>query len=323
MAASQDKNQSLTNNVRRIIAFLLILIGFIWFGTIILPKHYADSALPVPQIQASAFLGAITLITGIGLLRSFRRALIILIIAMLSVVLIPRVPMPFQSAHKPTTRVMSLNTFFAHADDRIIAQKVTEISPDILILIETNPEEVAAIAEHTGYTALNEAQPGGGASAVVTLVSAPYLEKLQRDNTWTFTMVDNMTIAQMPQLELAQGTRIVGVHPVAPLLANGTNKLWSNELESLARWAHSTRQQQSNNADLVLLGDFNSTRAHPQYRELGLADCTGHLAHKPTWPQTLPVIRIDHILSTARCADGGTVNVQGTDHLGVWADVEL
>ena len=70
-----------------------------------------------------------------------------------------------------------------------------------------------------------------------------------------------------------------------------------------------------------MAGDFNATRLHPRFRDINLEDCTGHMAHTPSWPSVLPVLRLDHIMTTGECHSGGQVAVAGTDHRGVWADI--
>ena len=92
-------------------------------------------------------------------------------------------------------------------------------------------------------------------------------------------------------------------------------------------------------APVVVAGDFNMTWDHTRFRalrSLGYVDSTegGGDGPVPTWPHgrrlpggltAPPVIGIDHVLArgAARIGDTSTVEVAGTDHLGLRARVAL
>ena len=92
-------------------------------------------------------------------------------------------------------------------------------------------------------------------------------------------------------------------------------------------------------APVVVAGDFNMTWDHTRFRalrSLGYVDSTegGGDGPVPTWPHgrrlpggltVPPVIGIDHVLArgAARIGDTRTVEVAGTDHLGLRARVAL
>lgn len=98
----------------------------------------------------------------------------------------------------------------------------------------------------------------------------------------------------------------------------------SRTLDDVARWA--------GDACVIVGGDFNATADMRPFRQLlesGYHDAAAQAGAglKPTYPATgwlPPLIGIDHIL-TRNCSatDMGTVRVDGTDHLAVFATIQL
>lgn len=288
-----------------------VVVAIVWMSSILWPAQTTASWPFVAEIQASAWVAGVLAAAGLGILNSVRRAALCAVLAVLAVLIVPRVPAPnFSDAHN-STRVFSLNTYWGKADDKRIARAIEELKPDVVFLLETNEEEVDSVAEETGYLPLTKPRPGNDrADNVVGLVSASYKEKTGAHGN----MVRGLTRFQTPRVNapLHGNSEFVGVHAVAPVKEYRT--AWERDLASLSDWANSRRH-------LVLAGDFNATRSHPRYRDFELSDCTGHLAHTPTWPAVFPVIRLDHIMTTGECLGGGTKRILGTDHLAVWADV--
>jgi endonuclease/exonuclease/phosphatase family metal-dependent hydrolase len=113
-------------------------------------------------------------------------------------------------------------------------------------------------------------------------------------------------------------------------------RLWREDLRALADAARAEPGPQ------VLLGDYNAGRDHAPFRRVlaaGLSDAADLTVRSPwsgmTWPVGLgprgrspvgPVIRLDHVL-----VDSGSIGVRscepvdvpGTDHLGVLAELVL
>jgi endonuclease/exonuclease/phosphatase family metal-dependent hydrolase len=83
----------------------------------------------------------------------------------------------------------------------------------------------------------------------------------------------------------------------------------------------------------VLAGDFNASLDHRAFRELldrGYVDAADQLGRglTPTWPNFRPmppIISIDHVVADRRVAvrDVEVVDVPGTDHRGVFAELRL
>lgn len=348
----------------RVVAGPMLAVSLLWLSTLLWPTGLTANWTYVPSLQANAFVAAITAVFAIGLFKSKLRALIFALIAVLAVVLAPRIPAPFlPDANAETLRILSLNTYFGKAEDGAIADRILELGPDVVILSETNHQEVRAVTGRTGFVPTGEIRPEKhGAGAVVILVpkesaargngAAPGGEAQQPGAEDTVQGVGaeasggqqtgpefggksrdlGLTEFQMPMIEGRVGGgvenegqgeedqatpfRIVGAHLLTPI---GDDRLqWDQQLESLGNWVD---ERSAAGEGLIIAGDFNATRAHPRFRELGVKDCTGHMAHTPTWPSQLPVLRLDHVLTNGTCHDGGQFDVPGTDHRGIWADV--
>ncbi|MDN5582998.1 MULTISPECIES: endonuclease/exonuclease/phosphatase family protein [unclassified Corynebacterium] len=214
-----------------------------------------------------------------------------------------------------TLRVMALNTYFNGADDASIVAQTRRLDPDVLILSETAPDEVAAVERGTGLVATAPVRDTGGASGTAVLVRQD-----AATSAGTVTADLGLTGHQTPSVQLVgqMSTEVVGVHTRPPAYSDLIGG-WSRDLGTLRE------EFAGSESPVVLAGDFNATVAHPEFRDLldtaGLTDCGGGLT-APTWPHRFPLVRIDHILvRDATCTDGGTVQVDGTDHRGVWADV--
>lgn len=214
-----------------------------------------------------------------------------------------------------TLRVMALNTYFNGADDASIVAQTRRLDPDVLILSETAPDEVAAVERGTGLVATAPVRDTGGASGTAVLVRQD-----AATSAGTVTADRGLTGHQTPSVQLVgqMSTEVVGVHTRPPAYSDLIGG-WSRDLGTLRE------EFAGSESPVVLAGDFNATVAHPEFRDLldtaGLTDCGGGLT-APTWPHRFPLVRIDHILvRDGTCTDGGTVQVDGTDHRGVWADV--
>ena len=218
-------------------------------------------------------------------------------------------------------RVMALNTYFNGADDASIIAETRRIDPDVLVLSETSSAEVAAVEGGTGLTSTSPVDDSGGASGTAVLV---------RPGTPVSDVVEDrgLTGHQTPsaRVSVPAPVDVYGVHTLPPAFSD----LISGWEENLATLRDSF---EASDVPLVLAGDFNATVAHPEFRDFldrtGLTRCEGssgvqRLTGSPTWPDPFPLVRIDHILvRDGICEDGGTVQVEGTDHRGVWADISV
>ena len=124
------------------------------------------------------------------------------------------------------------------------------------------------------------------------------------------------------QVDLGDGVvaEVVAVHPISP---DVDTPQWEREIKDLSRAAgeHGLR---------ILAGDFNATLDHAAFRTVlsrGYNDAAEQRGSglSPTWPSSMPVVTIDHVVVDNRAAvrDYRVFDVQGSDHHAVFAEVQL
>lgn len=211
--------------------------------------------------------------------------------------------------------VVSLNAEHAQASVDDVMALVTEREPDLLVLIEvTEPyleELVAAGLEFPFRT------PGpvsdNGASGTVIFSGYP-MDAMSVDQQ----AVTHEQPAVVVNVE-GSPTVVRAVHPLAPV--PGDLESWREALREIGQWQKSVGGQR-----LILVGDFNATRAHAAFREAseGLRDASGKWA-EPTWPTDRwypPFATIDHILTRGyTSSDSGASQIANTDHRAIWATI--
>jgi endonuclease/exonuclease/phosphatase family metal-dependent hydrolase len=233
-------------------------------------------------------------------------------------------------------KVMSLNAWKGQADAAEVVRLVREYGVGLLAVQELSPalesrldaEGLGALLPHR----ISRSRDGAGGGAVYS--SRPIVP---------LDSVDGSAF-HMPtvQLELDAGGRpallaVTNVHTKAPVW--GRAGQWRSELAALGRLA-------ARPGNLLLLGDFNATLDHAEFRQLleGSAGAgtggTGRggplvdagaaaLARLvPTWPMDgppLPGVVIDHIVTGPRVGSRGysVLPVAGTDHAAVLATLSV
>lgn len=307
------------------LCLVVVALSMLWASTMLWPVNPTATWPWVAEAQASAWVGSIALLAAaVGALRSWRQAIVGLLVVAVALLAVPRIPNPFpagvmnRAEETWLLRVMSLNTFFGRAEDEAIIAAVRDIGPDVLVLSETNPREVEVVAAAAGYVVVNSAKPGrGGADGVTILLRRGAVTPVAGGEFTGITRFQFPFVRLRSSGEGAQGQadiQVFGVHVVAPISHDRSE--WAQELRALGDFVS------EQDGPIIVTGDFNATRNHPGLRALNLRDCTGHVAHTPTWPNPVPVIRLDHVLvGGASCQGGGVVRVEGTDHRAVWADV--
>lgn len=236
--------------------------------------------------------------------------------------------------------VMSINSRYGRADAARIVRLVQEKGVGLLAIQEyTQDLEDRLAAEGLGtllpHRISSPAQNGSG--------SATY----SKHRIEAIGLIPD-TPFQMPTFRLtlpaAATLEVTNVHALPPVDARVGQ--WRSDLAALGRLvgrngADGLRNQLLLNQLLrnqLLLGDFNATYDHFEFRRLldggpggrklvdvGTASGT---RFTPTWPmdgQALPGITIDHVVTTARIpASGYSVHrVAGTDHAAVLATLHI
>jgi len=221
-----------------------------------------------------------------------------------------------------TVRFMTLNALVGRADPAAIVGQVRELQLDLLAVQELTPGlagrlEQAGLAELLPFSCLD---PRPGHTGIGLWSSRP------------LSQLPPVPGARNPmpraQLDVGWPITITVVHPPAPL--RGNQPRWQQDMDRLLAVLASTTGQQ------IVAGDFNASRDHAAFRRLLAADfidCADAAQHRPwpgfTWPANRrfpPVMRLDHILVSrpgAGVHETRTVDIPGTDHLGVLAVIEL
>ncbi|MFE4836966.1 endonuclease/exonuclease/phosphatase family protein [Arthrobacter sp. NPDC056691] len=248
---------------------------------------------------------------------------------------------PAESGSSVPLTVMSINSRFGKAD-----------AAEIVRLVRDNSVELLAIQEHTQALEDRLAAEGLG-SLLPHRISSP-AENGSGSATYSkhpiqaIGLIPN-TPFQMPSFRLALPVagggstaatlEVTNVHTLPPVDVRVGQ--WRSDLESLGRLVARNGANAVGNQlppNQLLLGDFNATYDHSEFRRLldggpggrKLVDVgtASGARFTPTWPmdgQALPGITIDHVITSPRIpASGYAVHrVAGTDHAAVLATLDV
>ncbi|MEU4247825.1 endonuclease/exonuclease/phosphatase family protein [Amycolatopsis sp. NPDC026612] len=276
---------------------------------------YTLIALSLTPYAAAAGL----LLGGVALaLRRWWIGGVALVLAIaLAVLVVPRLSASDQrDLHGKTLRVLSSNLLYGQADAKAVVNLVREQRIDVLNLVEMTPRVVdrltaAGLFDLLPYRVLHPA-PGAFGSGIVSRFPLKEVN-LSGDSA-----------AKQPGAEADLGdgvvVEIVAVHPISP---DVDTPQWEREIKDLSRPAgeHGLR---------ILAGDFNATLDHVAFRTVlarGYRDAAEERGEglTPTWPSSLPVVTIDHVVVDNRAAvlDYRVFDVPDSDHRAVFAEVRL
>lgn len=251
----------------------------------------------------------------------------IAVLAAQSLLLAPRIiadPRVTDGATEPPTprslSVMALNVGSGGWDVPAITAAVTDNNVDLLALPELGPLslealEAGGLSDLLPYsvTDVDWADTGSGVFSRFPLEAQGKVPGSVFNQSRALLSVD-----QGPTLA------VTAVHVDSP--RPGHTPFWRTELAQLA-------DQTGSAAATILLGDFNATLDHPEFRALVAAGFTDAAAAtgqglSPTWPHNsaLPAFAaLDHILvsPTIGISAFRTVVIPGTDHAGVVAELTL
>lgn len=232
------------------------------------------------------------------------------------------------AVHETRLRVMSTNLLLGNIDAAGASADIDAAAPDVLVTVETSDAMRDGLAARLGDYL--QVSTGNGARGAWTTIWVH--ERIAADTRAGEPV--KLPHSELPTVHVdVDGTviRVVGVHLHAPSVA-GQVRTWEEELEELAALAGESGGR------LVLAGDFNAGHGHPGLRDLlaVLDDATsGPFGGEPTWPVRNhasgwhrllpPLLDLDHILvGSGLVSTGNTrVNVAGSDHLGVAADIAV
>ena len=211
----------------------------------------------------------------------------------------------------------SHNVRFGHGRVDREAEQIRAVDADVIVLQEADADFVRRLSEHLGP----EAYPYVAQAASEQTLSLAILSRFPLVDIvdTTTTKVDtNPTLATTIDSPIGL-LKLVNVHLSAPI--NGIDiKRWNAEYDELIAAGPQTD---------VLVGDFNSTRAHRRFRQL--VDQGYRDAHKEagcglvaTWsPRRFgpSLFHLDHVLvaSNIHVVRAGTLDRAGSDHRAVIA----
>jgi endonuclease/exonuclease/phosphatase (EEP) superfamily protein YafD len=223
-----------------------------------------------------------------------------------------------------TLSVMALNVGKTGVDAGALLAEARARNIDILALPELAPAglealESAGVASDFPYRSLDVDWAGTGSG----IFSAFPLQAEERVPGTVF--YQSRAVAAVPGVR--GGIHLTAVHVDSP--RPGHTPYWRQELRQLG----DLRLALPDSRAAILLGDFNASQDHREFRDLlatGLTDAS-QAAGKglaPTWPANseLPLfVAVDHVLVTPgiEIIDFMTVSVTGTDHAAVVAELAL
>jgi endonuclease/exonuclease/phosphatase (EEP) superfamily protein YafD len=219
-------------------------------------------------------------------------------------------------------RVFSANVYAYNTTPRPISEEIRAAAPDVVFLQEAGPAFVKAVDDSGAVAAL------------------PYRVTVPRDDPFAGLLASRWPLVDTEVVELAgrpiivratamteQGpVRLYSIHTISPV--SGARPKWIDELHHIAA------ALRAESGPVLVAGDFNATWGNKGFREVldaGLTDAAAARGRplQMTWPRDRhwipPLIRIDHILTTA----GLTVTAirtghgQGSDHRPIVADVAV
>lgn len=220
--------------------------------------------------------------------------------------------------------VMTLNVGSTGVDAEALLGEVRARNVDILALPELAPLGLealdnAALTSVFPYRALDVDWAGTG-SAIFSRFPLDALERVPDTSFY-----QSRAVAAIPGM--AEGIHVTAVHIDSP--RPGHTPFWRRELRQLGE----LRLAQPGSPTAILLGDFNASQDHREFRDLlatGLIDAA-EAAGKglaPTWPANSgipPFVALDHVLVTPNISVGdfAVVRFAQTDHSAVVVELRL
>ena len=212
--------------------------------------------------------------------------------------------------------VVSANLLFGEADVDALSKLIAESDADLVSLQEVTPEALARIrgSEIVRQLPHEYAIPYPLAAGTALLSRTPLTEPYNIDGT----VLHNL--AASTDLPGAPGTRVLAVHPGAPL--DGKADVWVRDMDILTAHLRSLPA-----GPVIVAGDFNVTWDNARYRallDLGFADAAEQAGagFLPTYPTDRfggqPVVAIDHVITRGFVATSmRTAALPGSDHRAV------
>ena len=225
-------------------------------------------------------------------------------------------PVPEGAAAAPRLRVVTANLYVLNPDFLAAGRALLALRPDVLVVPELSAEGLAGLRASGLLDALphSVARLGSREETVGLFSRLPLRDVTTRSAGGR----------ELPRATVRVGgtdVRLLSAHPLPPVSV--LHDLWRESLEDLARESRDVR------LPTVVAGDLNADRDHDAFRDLldtGLQDAHDAVGRGlvRTWPASLPVLHLDHVLVRELVVlDVREVRVPGSDHLAVVADLAV
>ncbi|MGC4174108.1 endonuclease/exonuclease/phosphatase family protein [Demequina sp.] len=220
----------------------------------------------------------------------------------------------FEGGGTPALKVASINATFGEADAGDIVAMVKAREIDVLAVQELTEDQVQALRD----AGLDSELPSSYVRPEDGFKGIGLWSRYPMDGSPLDGMVAN---AIQAKVETPSETMTVyAVHPAAPGVTE--HKAWADDLSRL------TFVLSAAIGPTMVIGDFNTTRDHAQFRTIeGLdyadaADQAG-AGFQPTFPEgrtPFPLVAIDHVMvrdTDLRAREFKTVTIDGADHRAI------
>uniref|UniRef100_UPI000837B50B endonuclease/exonuclease/phosphatase family protein n=1 Tax=Kribbia dieselivorans TaxID=331526 RepID=UPI000837B50B len=221
-----------------------------------------------------------------------------------------------------TVRVLAINMHAGRADPQQVVDEAKALSSDVVVLTEAGPDTVAAL-DDLGWRTTYPHRTGPSSGSVDAPIMGTVVLSRWPQVAVPFPQQAGDFEQPVVTLRTPVGDILVrGIHPRPPV--GGGSDRWRAQLRELDQW-----QAVQQGRPVILAGDFNAGTVHPAYRQLlrrltDVHEATGTW-YQRTWPANRlvpPSVGLDHVLVRGLAPrEAGTVHIDGTDHLGVWADL--
>jgi endonuclease/exonuclease/phosphatase family metal-dependent hydrolase len=309
--------------VASVVAWSLVGIWAAWTLVRLFGLEFGP-AIPLIAFTPYVALAVIVPIAVALVLRRWAAAgAAVAVAVMLGAVVLPRAfggPTEPAGGAGPTIRVLAANVKYGKADAEALASLVEELEVEVLAISELTPEFAARLGHTTvgqtmTETAVGDAPRAGGTGLYSRLaLTGPAIEQLPGGFS-----VASATVRPpgAPPVEVS------AVHTVPPTGIDPAS--WRADLEALPPAGDDPLR--------ILLGDFNATLDHDDFRALldhGYADAAATLGDglTPTWPADRrfpPLLAIDHVLADERIGihEFSVEQLPRSDHRPVFAELVL
>ena len=316
------KTTATGNGLRTFVGLTLLTGGFLATLATIL-GFFGSTSWFFDVLANFRFQLAIGLVVGAVLyFVLFSRATAFVFLAMGAINILLVAPLyldkPAPAASPDSIRIASFNVGAGRADPAGILEWAAESPPDLLFLLESTEEWIAAMPTNgSGYSVGNEIPEDRAYGISVLGRSATEVEQLRLGETRDPVVRVAATIGEQP-------VAIYAVHPRPPdsaAMADARNSLFADLSEYVAR----------ETVPVIVIGDFNATPWSSAFRnfvgDTGLINSQRGYGLAATWPTSLPItlIPLDHMLhSDSLTTIARVVGPDlGSDHMPLTVEVSL